>query len=40
MENGLHIKYHPLVPIEKSFSKTHAHVFELVLKCNLSAIDK
>ena len=29
IENGLHIKSHPLVPIEKPISKTHAPVFGL-----------
>jgi len=27
IKNGLHIKSHPPVSIEKSFSKTHAPVF-------------
>jgi len=27
MENGLHIKSHPTVPIEKLFPITHAPVF-------------
>jgi len=28
-ENGLHIKSHPHVPIEKPISKTHTPVLEL-----------
>jgi hypothetical protein len=27
IKNGLHIKFHPPVSIEKLFSKTHAPVF-------------
>ena len=27
IKNGLHIKSQPPVPIEKLFSKTHAHIF-------------
>ena len=27
MENGLHIKFRPHIPIEKPISKTHALVF-------------
>ena len=34
IENGLHIKSHPHIPIEKSFSKTHTPVFELILDRN------
>jgi hypothetical protein len=33
--NGLHIKSHPLVSIEKPFPKTHAPVFGLMLDGNL-----
>ena len=31
IKNGLHIKSHSPVPIEKLFSKTHAPVFGLML---------
>ena len=34
IENGLHIKSHPHIPIEKPFSKTHAPVFGLILDGN------
>jgi hypothetical protein len=34
IKNGLHIKYHPPVSIEKPFSKTHAPVFGLMLNGN------
>jgi len=34
IKNGLHIKFHPPVPIEKPFSKTHAPVFGLMLDRN------
>ena len=34
IKNGLHIKSHPHVPIEKPFSKTHAPVFGLMLGGN------
>jgi hypothetical protein len=29
IKNGLHIKSHPLDPIEKQFSKTHAVVLRI-----------
>jgi len=34
IKNGLHIKSHPPVSIEKPFSKTHAPVFGLMLNEN------
>ena len=34
IKNGLHIKSHPPIPIEKPFSKAHAPVFGLILYRN------
>jgi len=34
IKNGLYIKYHLPVPIEKPFSKTHALLFGLMLDRN------